>query len=108
MGDVYFKKEDYPAAWNSYNKALAREYPDFKKAHLGIYTALARTYEAGVDLSEAADIHVYLLSNYSSKQTTKEAQVFLEKNLKTLEGIDGSVRQLKQLLNGKEEEGHIR
>ena len=24
LGDVYFNKSDYPSAWNSYNKALAR------------------------------------------------------------------------------------
>lgn len=105
LGDVYFKKEDYPAAWNSYNKALAREYPDYKETHLKVYTALARTYEAGGDLNEAADIHVYLLNNYSSIQTTKDALTFLEKNLKTLEGINDSARQLKQLLNSKDEKG---
>lgn len=49
LGDVYFKKEDYSAAWNSYNNALAREYPNSKEAHFRIYTALARTYEAGAD-----------------------------------------------------------
>ncbi len=107
LGDVYFKKEDYSAAWNSYNKALVREYPNYKGAHLKIYAALARTYEAGADLSEAADIHIYLLNNYSSRQTTKEARAFLKKNLKALERLNGSAKQLKQLLNGKGEEGHI-
>ena len=103
LGDVYFKKEDYPAAWNSYNKALVREYPNYKEAHLKIYASLARTYEAGKDLSEAADIHIYILNNYSSKQTTKEALTFLEKNTKALEGINDSARQLKQLLDGKQD-----
>jgi len=105
LGDVYFKKEDYPAAWNSYNKALAREYPNYKEVHFKIYTALARTYEAGADLSEAADIHIYLLNNFSSRQATKAALAFLENNLESLEEINGSARQLKQLLDGKEEEG---
>jgi len=101
LGDVYFKKEDYPAAWSRYNKALVREYPNYKEAHLKIYTALARTYEAGADLSEAADIHIYLLNNYPSRQTTKAARTFLKKNLKVLEEVNGNAKQLKQLLNGK-------
>ena len=77
LGDVYFKKEDYPAAWNSYNNALAREYPNYKEAHLKIYTALARTYEAGADLNEAADTHIYLLNNFSSSEPQKRLAPFL-------------------------------
>jgi tetratricopeptide (TPR) repeat protein len=100
LGDVYFKKEDYPAAWNSYNKALVREYPNHKEAHLKIYRALARTYETGEDLSEAVDIHIYILNNYPSRKTRKTARVFLEKNMEALEEINDSARQLKQLLNG--------
>jgi soluble lytic murein transglycosylase-like protein len=105
LGDVYFKKGDYPAAWNRYNNALAREYPNYKKAHLKIYTALARTYEAGADLNEAADIHIYLLNNSPSSQATREALAFLENNLEALEEINGNAKQLKQLLNRKREEG---
>jgi tetratricopeptide (TPR) repeat protein len=104
LGDVYFKKEDYPSAWNSYNNALAREYPNSKGAHLNIYNALARTYEAGKDLSEAADMHIYILNNYASKKTTRAALAFLESNLKALEEIDGSAKQLKQMLKDKVEE----
>ena len=107
LGNVYFKKEDYPAAWNSYNKALVRVYPNYKETHLKIYTALARTYEAGADLSEAADIHIYLLNNYSTKKTRKEAGTFFEKNQKTLEEVNGSARKLKQLLNGEREGDRI-
>ena len=104
LGDVYFKKEDYPAAWNSYNNALAREYPNYKKAHLKIYTALARTYEAGNDLSEAADTHIFLMNNYPSNQVTRAALAFLEGNRKVLEKINGNARQLRELLNLKEKE----
>jgi len=104
LGDVYFKKEDYPSAWNSYNNALAREYPNSKGAHLNIYIALARTYEAGEDLSEAADMHIYLLNNYASKKTTRAALAFLESNLKALEETDGSAKKLKQMLKDKAEE----
>ena len=100
LGDVYFKKEDYPAAWNSYNKALMREYPNHKEAHSKIYTALARTYEAGEDLSEAADIHIYILNNYPSRKTRKAARAFLEKNMDALAEINDSASQLKELLNG--------
>jgi soluble lytic murein transglycosylase-like protein len=102
LGDVYFKKGDYPAAWNSYNNALAREYPNHKEAHLKIYTALARTYEAGTDLSEAADIHIYLLNNFPSSQTTRAARIFLEDN----QGVmNGNGRLLNELLNDKLKEG---
>jgi soluble lytic murein transglycosylase-like protein/outer membrane protein assembly factor BamD (BamD/ComL family) len=102
LGGVYFKKGDYPAAWNSYNNALAREYPNHKEAHLKIYTALARTYEAGADLSEAADIHIYLLNNFPSSQTTRAARIFLEDN----QGVmNGNGRLLNELLNDKLEEG---
>jgi soluble lytic murein transglycosylase-like protein/outer membrane protein assembly factor BamD (BamD/ComL family) len=107
LGDVYFKKEDYPAAWNSYNNALAREYPNYEEAHFRIYTALARTYEAGADLNEAADTHIYLLNNFSSGQTTKAALAFLENNPKALEESSGNAKRLKQLLKGKEEEGDL-
>ena len=100
LGDVYFKKEDYPSAWNSYNKALMREYPNHKEAHSKIYTALARTYEAGEDLSEAADIHIYILNNYPSRKTRKAARAFLEKNMDALAEINDSASQLKELLNG--------
>ena len=102
LGDVYFKKADYPAAWNIYNKALAREYPNSKKAHLNIYSALARTYEAGADLNEAADIHIYILNNHSSKQTKKAARIFLKKNMGSLEAINDSARELRELLKVKE------
>ncbi len=104
LGDVYYKKEDFPAAWNSYNNALAREYPNHKASHLNIYTALARTYEAGGDLNEAADTHIYLLNNFSSTQTEDAAHTFLKNNLATLEDLNGNARQLKQLLIGKREE----
>ena len=104
LGDVYFKKEDYPAAWNSYNNALSREYPNHKKGHIKIYTSLARLYEAGQDLSEAADTHIFLLNNYPSSQITKAALTFLESNLKALEEINGNSRQLKELLNVREKE----
>jgi len=100
LGDVYFEKEDYPAAWNSYNKALAREYPNHKEAHLKIYRALARTYETGEDLSEALDIHIYILNNYPSKKARETARIFLEKNMEAMEEINDSASQLKQLLNG--------
>jgi tetratricopeptide (TPR) repeat protein len=101
LGDVYFNKKDYPSAWNSYNNALAREYPNSKGAHLKIYTALARTYEAGEDLSEAADMHIYLLNNYASKKTKNAALAFLDSNIKALESINGSAKQLKQILKSK-------
>ncbi len=105
LGDIYFKKADYPAAWNSYNNALAREYPNYKETHLKIYTALARTYEAGADLNEAADTHIYLLNNFSSIQTTNAAITFLKNNRKALEAANGSGRQLKKLLKVKRKEG---
>lgn len=45
LGDVYFKNGDYPAAWNSYNNALARKNSNCRcdGTHLKIYTALAQT-----------------------------------------------------------------
>ena len=98
LGDVYFKKRDFPAAWNSYNNALAREYPNNKQANLKIYTALARTYEAGTDISEAADIHIYLLNNYLSRQTKRAARIFLEDN----QGVtNDNILRLREVLNDK-------
>jgi tetratricopeptide (TPR) repeat protein len=107
LGDVYFKKGDYPAAWNSYNNALARKNSNCgcDGTHLKIYTALAQTYEAGKNLNEAADIYVYLLNNFPSSQTTKAAFTFLESNQKELEEINGNATHLKQLLNDKGKEG---
>ena len=104
LGDVYFKKEDYPAAWNSYNNALAREYPNSKEAHFRIYSALARTYEAGEDLNEAADIHIYLLNNYPSSRVTRAAYAFLESNQNALEEINGNAKRLKKLLGARKKE----
>ena len=103
LGSVYFKKEDYPAAWNSYNRALAREKSNCrcKRKHLRIYSALAQTYEAGNNLKEAADIHIYILNNFSSKKAAQAAHVFLEKNLGELEQMNGDGHRLKELLNGK-------
>ncbi|MDH3256398.1 MAG: hypothetical protein OEM27_02175, partial [Nitrospinota bacterium] len=104
LGDVYFKKRDYPAAWDNYNNALAREYPNHEEAHFKIYIALAQTYEAGADLNEAADIHIYLLNNFPSNQTTKAALAFLENNPNALEESSGNAQRLKQVLKSKEEE----
>ena len=104
LGDVYFKKEDYPAAWNSYNNALAREYPNSKEAHFRVYTALARTYEAGSDLNEAADTHIYLLNNYPSSEVTRAASTFIENNRNALAAINGNAMRLRQMLNGRKEE----
>ncbi len=105
LGDVYFKVEDYPAAWRNYNNALTREYPNCgcERTHLKIYTALAQTYEAGNNLNEAADIHVYLLKNFPSSQMERTALTFLKNNLNALEEINGNAEQLKELLNGKVE-----
>jgi outer membrane protein assembly factor BamD (BamD/ComL family) len=104
LGDVYFKKEDYRAAWNSYNNALAREYPNSKEAHFKIYSALARTYEAGADLDEATDTHIYLLNNFPSSRVTRAAFTFLENNRRALTAINGNAKRLRQLLNGRREE----
>jgi len=98
LGDVYYEKGDYPAAWDVYNNALAREYPNHEDTHLKIYTALARTYEAGADLIEAADTHIYLLNNYPSGQTTRAARIFLEDNQGAM---NGNAQLLKELLNEK-------
>jgi len=92
LGETYFKKENYPAAWSSYNKALGRQYPDCEGTHYKIYTALAQTYEAGKNLNEAADIHIFLLNQFPSRQTTIVATVFLNNNLKALEYINGNVQ----------------
>jgi len=61
---------------------------------------LARTYETGEDLSEALDIHIYILNNYPSKKARETARIFLEKNMEAMEEINDSASQLKQLLNG--------
>lgn len=107
LGDVYFKNGDYPAAWNSYNNALARKNSNCRcdGTHLKIYTALAQTYEAGNNLNEAADIYIYLLNNFPSHKTTKAAQTFLENNEMALQDINGNAEQLKQLLNGNGRDG---
>lgn len=102
MGDVYFENEDYASAWTSYNNALLREYPDHEQNHLSIYLALARTYEAGGNLEEAADIYIYLLDHFKSDATRGEALAFLKKNLEALESMNGNTHELKRLLNGHE------
>ena len=67
---------------------------------LRIYSALARTYEAGENLNAAADAHIYILNNFPSNQSTGAALTFLENNLAALEEIDGNAQKLKNLLNG--------
>ena len=106
LGDVYFKKEDYPAAWSNYNSALAREGPSCNchRKHSRIYSALAQTYEAENNLGEAADIHIYILTNFPSSQSRREALAFLEKNMKSLEETNGNAQRLKDLLNSRVKE----
>lgn len=105
MGDIYFKKKEYASAWTRYNNALLREFPGHEQNHLSIYLALAKTYEAGGNLDEAADIYIYLLQHFKSGATKKKALAFLKKNLETLEKANGNARELKRLLNGQEEMG---
>ena len=106
LGDVYFKKTDYPSAWRNYNSALAREGPSCNcdGKHSRIYSSLAQTYEAGNDLDAAADIHVYILNHFPSSQRKEAARAFLENNLKDLERAEGNVQRLKELLNGNGKE----
>jgi tetratricopeptide (TPR) repeat protein len=105
LGDAYFKQENYPSAWSQYNQALVREYPGHKKNRLSIYLALARTYEAGKNLDEAADIYIFLLNNFSSSVTRRESLAFLKNHLETLESMNGNAEQLQRLLHGKRDEG---
>jgi tetratricopeptide (TPR) repeat protein len=100
LGDAYFKREDYSSAWSYYNQALVREYPGHEKNRLNIYLALARTYEAGKNLDEAADIYIFLLNNFPSKATRPAARAFLKNNLETLESMNGNAGQMKRLLQG--------
>jgi len=103
LGDAYFEQGNYPSAWSHYNQALVREYPGHKKNRLSIYLALARTYEAGKNMDEAADIYIFLLNNTPSQVTRHESLAFLKNNLETLESRNGSAEQLKRLLQGKRE-----
>ena len=105
LGNAYFKQEDYPSAWNQYNHALVRGYPGHEKNRLNIYLALARTYDAGKNLDEAADIYIFLLNNFPSKATRPATLAFLKNNLEALESRNGNAEQLKRLLRGKGEEG---
>ena len=104
LGDAFFEMEDYPSAWNNYNKALVRKYPNYEKNHLNIHLALARTYEAGKNLNAAADIYIYLLDQFPFKQTRAKALAFLKNNLEALEQNNGNAEQLKRLLKGQREE----
>ncbi len=104
LGDAYFEMGDYPSAWKNYNKALVREYPIYERNPLKIHLALARTYEAGKNLNEAADIYIYLLNHFPSRHTRAKALAFLKNNLEALEQSNGNADQLKRLLKGQAEE----
>lgn len=106
LGDAYFKQEDFPAAWSHYNNALVREKSNCgcDGKHLKIYSALAQTYEAGQNLDEAADMHIYILNNFPSSQATRKVTAFLENNREALEGVNGNAERLKHLLDMREKQ----
>ncbi len=74
LGDAYFQAFNYKAAWQTYRRALMREFSDNEEFRLNVRLSLAQTYAAAGDLAGAADIYAALLKNSDSLEA-KEASL---------------------------------
>ena len=103
LGDTYFQAFNYRAAWQTYRRALMRNFPDSDEFRLKVHLSLAKTYTSTGELAGAADIYASLLKSSDSPEAVEEAVNFFkvyESKLKNKK-IDLNNSKLDDLISPK-------
>ncbi len=109
LGDVYFLEGNYKAAWQTYRRALMREFDENEEHRMEVNLALADTYAAAGEYRDAADIYAFLEKRYDSPQVRERAAEFFQKYTDTLAELKQAV-EAPEPTEAKEEagEGEVR